>query len=142
VLEQVRKTGATGSFVARADVVCDSYCDHWRAVILNRDYAQTVSEAGLFPFDVGISGRLSERDTGKREKDYRGKQLSMQSHAIKLLYKIPRAIRLIVTSADDSVTPLVGWLEAEKLNLCGSGTTVKPPKIDSWTSVFYSSDWL
>jgi hypothetical protein len=85
MLEQVRKTGATRSFVARADVVSDIYRDHWRAVILDRDYAQAISEAGLFKLDVGISGGLSERDTRKREKDYCAKQLSMQSHAIKLL---------------------------------------------------------
>jgi hypothetical protein len=115
VLEQMRKTGATGSFVARADVVCDVYRDYRRAVILHRDYTQTVSEARLFQFDVGISCGLSERDTRKREKDYRDKQPSMQSHAIKLLYKIPRAIRLIVTSEDDSVAPLVGWLESRDL---------------------------
>src|SRR5437763_13735341 len=50
----------------------------------------------------------------------------MQSHAVKLLYRIPRAIRLIVTSEDDSVASLVGWLVSrDAQNLCGSGKTVK-----------------
>ena len=40
--------------------------------------------------------------------------------------EIPRAIRLIVTSEDDSVASLVGWLVSrDAQNLCGSGKTVK-----------------
>src|ERR1043165_2262343 len=81
----------------------------WSSTVITRKpLARRVS----FNSTSGFRVALCRGATRKREKDYRDKQPSMQSHAIKLLYKIPRAIRLIVTSEDDSVAPLVGWLES------------------------------
>jgi hypothetical protein len=72
VLEQMGEAGATGSFVARADVVGDVQCDDRGAVILDELHAQAVGERDVGEFDADGSGLgFAFRGTGhaSREQD-------------------------------------------------------------------------
>jgi hypothetical protein len=68
VLEQVGKTGAAFTFVARADVVGDINGDHWCAVVFDGNHAQAVRESGFFPIHVRTT-RLRESDTRTRASE-------------------------------------------------------------------------